>query len=325
MKAISLKSLIQKTEEKVKKSAGLVLIMLIANSLSAQNTYEFLRLDYSPRAAALAGSFVASNDDPNVVFYNPAGINFLQSSPISFSFLKYLMDINSASLTYSREFENIGRFSAAVQYINYGNFTEATSDGIKTGEFSAGDAAFLIGYGNELGENFYYGVNAKFIYSSIASHSSTGYAFDLGLHYAFPESNWNFGFSVLNLGGQISSYFDTKEELPLDIRLGFTKQLEKLPFKFYWSFNRLNEKHNNFFDRFQNITAGGEFIFKSGFNLRFGYDNQKRKDFKIGTSAGLAGFNLGFGFFVSSYHIDYAFSSLGSIGSLHRIGISTEF
>ncbi|MFA3782164.1 type IX secretion system protein PorQ [Melioribacteraceae bacterium 4301-Me] len=302
-----------------------VSLMLLQNaSIKGQNTYEFLRLDYSPRAAALAGSFVAANDDPNTILYNPAGVNFLKGSPISFSFLKYLMDINSASLIYSKEFEGIGRFAAAIQYINYGNFTEATYDGVKTGEFSANDIAFTIGYGNELGENFYYGINAKFIYSSIAKQYSSAYAFDLGLHYSIPQSNWNIGFAILNLGSQITPYFNTKEELPLDIRLGFTKQLEKLPFKFYWSFNRLNEKQNEFFDRFQNITIGGEFIFKSGFNLRFGYDNQKRKDFKIGTTAGLAGFNLGFGFLVSNYKIDYAFSSLGSAGSLHRIGISTE-
>ncbi len=307
----------------MRRTAGLFLLLFISTSVFAQNTYEFLRLDTSPRAAALAGSFVASNDDPNVIFYNPAGTYFLKGSPISFSFLKYLMDINSASLAYSREVEDIGRFTAAIQYINYGNFTQATSDGIKTGEFSAGDIAFLVSYANTLGENFYYGATAKFIHSSIADRSSSGYAFDFGLHYAIPESNWNFGFAVLNLGNQLSSYFDTKEDLPLDMRLGFTKQLEKLPFKFYWSFNRLNDKKDNFFDRFKNITAGGEFLFKSGFRFRFGYDSQKRKDLKIGTTAGLAGFNVGIGFNVSSYTIDYSFSSLGSIGSLHRFGIST--
>jgi hypothetical protein len=300
------------------------IILLLAPALFAQSTFKFLNLDTSPRAAAVAGSFVSNNDDPNVVFYNPAGINFLNNSPISFSFLKHLMDINSASLVYSKKFENLGRFSAAVKYINYGEFTKADASGTKYGNFGAGDVAFILGYGNSLDENFYYGANVKFIYSGIENYSSTALGVDLGLHYEIPDSKWNFGFSILNLGGQLTSYIDTREELPLDMRFGFSKQLENLPFVFFWSFNKLNEKHANFFDRFKQITFGGEFKLGPSFRLRFGYDVEKRKELRIGSTAGLAGFSLGIGFNVSSYVVDYAFSSLGYIGSIHRFGISTN-
>jgi hypothetical protein len=299
-------------------------LLLLSTTVYSQSTYRFLSLDTSPRAAAVAGSFVSNNDDPNVIFYNPAGINFLNNSPISFSFLKHLMDINSASLVYSREFEDLGRFSAAVKYINYGEFTKADANGMTYGNFGAGDVALIVGYGNRLDQNFYYGANAKFIYSGIEDYSSTALAFDIGLHYEIPETRWNFGFSILNLGGQLSSYFESKEELPLDMRLGFSKQLENLPFRFYWSFNKLNEKQEGFFDRFKQITIGGEFKLGPSFRLRFGYDNEKRKELKIGSTPGLAGFSLGIGFNVSSYIVDYAFSSMGYVGSIHRFGISTN-
>ena len=116
------------------KTFALIVVLLFSIKISAQqNTFEFLRLDTSPRAAALAGSFVSNHDDPNVIFYNPAGINSLKGTPRSFSFLKHLLDINSASLAISREFEGIGRFGAGVQYINYGSFTGADADGNKTG------------------------------------------------------------------------------------------------------------------------------------------------------------------------------------------------
>jgi len=302
-----------------------VLFGLIFTSFSfSQSTYKFLMLDTNPRAAALAGSFVSVNDDPNVVFYNPAGINLLTETPISVSYLNHLTDINSASIAMSKEFEDLGRFSAAIKYINYGDFIRADNNGTNLGEFGANDLAFIVGYGNQLDENFYYGANVKFIYSGIDNYASTALAFDLGLHYAIPASNWHFGFSILNIGSQISSYIDTKEELPLDMRLGFSKQLENVPFRFFWSFNKLNEKYNNFFDRFANITAGGEFRLGKSFKLRFGYDNEKRKELKLGNAPGLAGFNLGVGFNVATYVVDYAFSSLGSIGSLHRFGISTN-
>ena len=326
--ALPLKTIICKIVTKLsgnmKKVFVLAALVLFTTSALAQNTYDFLQLDTSPRAAALAGSFVANSDDPNVMFYNPAGINLLSGTPVSFSYLKHLMDINSASVAISKDYEGIGRFSAGVLYINYGTFIRATADGSNIGSFSAGETAFVVGYGNQLDQNFYYGANVKIIYSSIAGISSTAAALDLGLHYAIPDQKWNFGFSVLNLGTQLSSYFGTKESLPLDLRLGFSKELEKLPFKFFWSFNRLNENKNNFFSHFGQITAGGEFRLGKSLRLRFGYDNEKRKDLKIGTTAGLAGFSLGFGFIVKNYNVDYSFSSLGSIGSLHRFGISTS-
>ena len=300
------------------------ILLILVIQIKAQNTYEFLRLDTSPRAGALAGSYVAEAEDPNVMFYNPAGIKSLEGTPISFSFLKHLLDINSASLAASHYFEEYGRFSAGVNYINYGNFTEADRFGNRTGEFGAGEMAIVLGYANNLDKNFYWGINGKFIYSSIADYSSTGYAFDLGLHYEIPESMWNFGFSILNLGNQLSSYIDKKENLPLDIKFGFSKELEHLPFRFFFAFNRLNEQDDSFTDRFNKFSFGGEFKLSKVLRLRFGYDNQKRKDLKIGTTAGLAGYNLGLGFLISDYRFDYAFSSLGSVGSLHRIGITTD-
>ncbi|OGU59624.1 MAG: hypothetical protein A2V66_17820 [Ignavibacteria bacterium RBG_13_36_8] len=300
------------------------LLIILTSNIYSQNTFEFLRLDMSPRAAALAGSYVANNDDPNVIFYNPAGIGLLTDVPVSFSYLSHLLDINSASISGSYEFENIGRFAAGIQYINYGSFIEADEFGNRLGEFGAGDIALLIGYSNELDTNFYYGANIKFIYSSIADRSATGLAFDLGLHYYIPESRWSFGFSILNLGTQLSSYFDKKETLPLDIRIGFSKELERMPFRFFFSFNKLNEDEGSFTSRFKKFTFGGEFKLSNVIKLRLGYDNEKRKEMKIGAAAGLSGFSLGVGVAVSNYLVDYAFSSMGSIGSLHRFGISTS-
>jgi hypothetical protein len=308
----------------MKKYFVLAALISLASSVFAQSTFEFLRLDSSPRAAALAGSYVANNDDPNVIFYNPAGINLLTGSPASFSFLKYLMDINLASFSLSKNIEGIGRFGAGIQYINYGTFTKADENGTNLGTFSAGEMALLIGYGNQLDENFYYGANVKFIYSSFAGVSSTAAAVDLGLHYAMPSQRLNFGFSALNLGTQIKSYFSTREDLPVDVRLGFSKELEKLPFRFFWSFNNMTDHESSFLRHFSHITVGGEFRLGKSFRLRLGYDGQKRKDYKVGATAGLTGFSVGLGFVVKNYNVDYSFSSLGSIGALHRFGISTD-
>lgn len=309
----------------MKNSKILVLTVLFFATISnAQSTYEFLRIDPSARAGALGGSFVTNNDDADVIFYNPAGIGLLTDNPVSVSFVKHLLDINLASLSYSTEFEGLGRFGAGVKYINYGAFEEADEFGNRSGEFNASEAAFIIGYSNRLEDNFYYGANAKFIYSGIADRSSTALAVDIGLHYQAAEQDMNFGVSVLNLGSQISSYYDITEDLPLDIVLGGAVKLRYLPLRLSLDFHKLNESRDDFVQRFKAFAVGAEFTLSPVFLLRFGYNNERRSELKIGTTSGIAGFNAGLGAKISDYHFDYGYSSLGLIGGLHRVSVSTN-
>ena len=305
----------------MKKISVIILLSLLAAShIVAQTTYDFLLIEMSPRSAALGGTYVANANDPDVIFYNPAGFNTIEKTPVSFSFVKHLMDINSASLSSTFEIGSLGRFGAAIQYISYGSFDKADEYGNKIGDFNAGDLSMLVGYSNSLSKNFYYGVNLKFIYSSIEDYSSMGLAGDIGLQYLIPNKGWNFGFSVLNIGSQLTYYSYTKEDLPLSIQLGFSKKLEHTPLQIFFALTRLNDD-----DRFDYINAGVEFTLSKVIQLRFGYDNNKRKQQKVGASSGLAGFSFGLGVNITGYKFNYAFSSMGSIGALHRIGISAVF
>jgi hypothetical protein len=305
-------------------SSIIITVILTSYSFGQTTTYDFLRLDMSARAAALGGSFVTNNDDVDVIFFNPAGLGFLEKDPISFSFVKHLMDINLFSLSYSTSFENIGRFGAAVQYINYGSFDEADVSGNITGEFNAGELAFLLSYTNKFMDNFYYGANAKFIYSSIADQSSSAIGLDLGVNYEFPNIMLNLGASVLNMGTQLSSYTDLKEDLPLDVMLGVSKRLEKLPVRLSLDFHNLNQERDEFYQHFKGFSIGAEFYLSEVFTLRFGYDNERREDFKLGSSAGIAGFNGGLGVNISEYKFSYAYSSLGTVGALQSLTLSTS-
>ena len=300
-----------------------IFFISFAGILSAQTTYDFLRVDMSPRAAALGGSFVTNNDDPEVIFYNPAGMYSLENSPASVSFVKHLLDINLASVVYSTELDGIGRVGAGIKYINYGSFDEADEFGNRTGTFNANEFAFVVGYAGNFEDNFNYGANVKFIYSGIADRSSTGVGVDLGVNYLIPSQMINIGASVLNLGAQMSSYINTKEDLPLDIVIGVSKRLENLPVRISLDFHRLNDDRDKFSQRFKAFTVGTEFYLSKVLTLRFGYDNERRSDLKVGTTAGIAGFNVGLGIHVSEYQFDYGYSSLGPVGALHRIGIST--
>ena len=301
-----------------------VIIFFISISVYGQKTYDFLRLDLSPRAGALGSSFVSNSDDPNVIFYNPSGLKLIKDKKISFSYVNHLLDINLASVSYTQDVGTWGRFGAAVEYISYGDFVQADQFGNKTGEFNAGELALIVGYANTFEENFYYGINVKFINSSIADQSSSALAFDLGLHYSIPSQGLNFGIALLNTGFQLSKYFNTKENLPLDLVIGISKKMSHLPLTLSLDFHKLNEGDDPYTGRFEAFSVGAEFQLSKSLALRFGYNNEKRKELKIGDFGGLAGFNMGLGILISKYHFDYGYSSMGDIGSLHRIGISTE-
>jgi hypothetical protein len=68
-----------------------------------------------------------------------------------------------------------------------------------------------------------------------------------------------------------------------------------------------------------------EFTASPNFTLRAGYNNEKRKDAKVSSSSGLAGFSAGGGISTEMYNFDYAYNSFGSIGGLHRVSVAVTF
>jgi hypothetical protein len=127
---------------------------------------------------------------------------------------------------------------------------------------------------------------------------------------------------MLHAGSQITQYIDAKENLPVDVTVGFSKRLLYIPLKFYLDFHHLNEESGNLGNRLSKFTFGGEFNLGKALRLRLGFDNDKRNELKIGNFAGLAGFSVGFGLVVKSYNVNYAYSSWGQIGGLHRFGVN---
>jgi len=288
-------------------------------------TYTFLRSDVSARAAALAGSFVSVTNDPNMLFYNVAGLGTLDVPRGSVGFFKHLLDINSGYVSYSQALEDIGHVGAGIIYTNYGSFTETDEAGNDLGSFSASDLSFAVGYSNEIEKNLTYGASVKFIYSSIAGVSSSAIAADAGILYLIPDSRISLGASIRNLGTQLSRYLGTHEDLPLDVTIGGSIVPRGLPLLLSVNLHRLNDDVPSFIDKFKGFSVGGEFTLSKVVQLRFGYDNARRKDLKLGTSAGLAGFSAGFGINTGDYRIDYAISSLGKIGNFHRISVGSTF
>ncbi len=305
------------------KSGLICLLFLLGPVASAQRTttFDFLRLDMNARAAALNGSFVSMTNDPNLLYYNPAGLATLEHPSASASFLKHLLDVNAGSVTYGQEYHDLGTFAAGVVFMDYGSFRQTDESQNVLGTFSARELALTVGWGMQLEEDMYVGASLEFISSSIASYSANAVALGAGLLYQIPSEMITIGASLLHAGTQARTYAGTRESLPLELSLGITKKPEHLPAYLNLNFHRLTDKADSFLDRFSSFTFGVEFLMSESTRLRVGYDNEKKKDLKLGAGSGLAGISFGGGILIKEYLVDYSYNSYGKIGGLHRISV----
>lgn len=287
----------------------------------SQSTFQFLRDDVPARVAAMGGSFLAMQDDPNLLFINPAGLSTVTSPRVSIGYFDHLLDINAGSIAYSTVWEEVGPVGLGVQFFHYGTFDHTDALLNTSGTFSAVDLALSAGLSHDLAPELSVGGAVTFIHSSIAEYRSSALAVNAGVLYRIPEQRLAFAASVLHAGAQLSTYNGVQEDLPLDIRIGVTKRPEHLPVNLNLSFHRLQEDAASLGDRFQRFSAGAEFDLSPSLRLRLGYNNQLRRELRLGTSAGLAGFSGGFGVTIGGYLVDYAFSSWGDAGGLHRVAV----
>jgi hypothetical protein len=298
------------------------LLMMCSSARGQNSTYSFLQNDVGARSAAMAGSFVSMRNDVNAIFTNPAGLATVTQAQASFGYFKHLLDINAGYLSYTQELSGVGMVGFGVNFIDYGTFDETDALANKLGTFGAEDLAISVGFANGLEENLSYGIAGKFIYSSIADARSSAVAADVGILYVIPGANpISLGASILNLGTQLNPYMDTRENLPLEVKVGATIKPEHLPLLLNFNIHKLNETQDDLVSHFRAFSVGGEFTLSKELRFRFGYNNEHRKDLKLGTSSGLAGFSFGGGLVLETLRFDYGYTSLGKIGSLNRITV----
>ncbi len=311
------------------------------NSGRAQ-IFDLLKTVPTPRAAAMGNSFVAMKNDPNTIFSNPAALSSqtLRDSTAPGTILSLAASpigsgITQGSIAFSAPApEALGESSwvgVGVLYNSYGTFKGADNIGQLTGDFTAGDFILSVAYSGIVPDQpFHYGVAVKFISSSLVSGSygSSGLAADLGVYYESKPLLLTIGLSAINIGKQLSFYDGTKEALPFDLQLGVSKKLERLPLTVHLAFHNLSRdlEGHNFFYALNDFSLGGEFIVAKIMRLRFGYQNQERRDLQVPEGLGLGGFSVGLGMVLKKLQLDYSLSIMGPVRSnINRFGGSYAF
>lgn len=313
-------------------------------------TYKFLSLPASPRIAAMGGDFLTIKDsDINLALANPSLITPGMNNNLSLNFVDYFADINYGTVSYGRNFEKFGTFVGSVQYIDYGKFTYANEAGETSGYFRAGETALIVGWGRQLDSAFSIGANFKSVFSSLESYSSFGLAVDVAGSY---QSQGGMVISLLarNIGTQLVAYENgSREALPFDLQLGFSKRLQHMPFRYSILLTHLHKwdltyddptkvktdpftgeeiKDDKFMEildkAMRHVVFGAEFLPTKNFSVRLGYDYRRRQELKVDSRVSTIGLSWGFGIRISKFQFNYARKAYHLVGSPNFISVSTN-
>ena len=288
----------------------MVWCITVMQAQESQEVYSFLRLPVSAHAAALGGDNITlTDDDPTVIFHNPALINGVSDKSINLNFMTYMEGAKTASASFVKALKERATWGVSAQYMDYGSIKETTVDNIQTGTFSAKDIALSGSFAYMLGNRISGGISARFISSSIGSYSSAAIAFDLGLNYIYEEKGWSVSAVAKNLGGQIKAYDDDFERIPIDLLLGVSKRFINSPLRLHATLNRLNKWDEGLN---KHLAVGGDLLFGETIWVGVGYNFRRSSEMKLSDGESEsnhgAGFSIGGGLQLERFKLQVAYA-----------------
>lgn len=301
-----------KSFKEMKKVVFALLCITIATGTQAQESqtdYNFLRLPVSAHVAALGGDNITIvEDDPTLIFHNPALITAVTDMSINLNYMTYMEGSNTASASFTRTWRERGTWAVTAQYMDYGKMREVTADNIETGTFSAKDIVLGGSFAYIFNDRLAGGVSGKFITSNIAGYNSLAVGVDLGINYYDEEKGLSLSAVARNLGGQIKAYYDDFEKIPFDLQAGISKQLGKAPLRLSATMTRLNDWHGDFASHF---VVGVDVLLSSSIYVAGGYNFRRADEMSIddaeGSSSHGAGFSFGAGLQLERFKLNVAY------------------
>ena len=287
-----------------------VLTAIILRAQESQEAYSFLRLPVSAHVAALGGDNITINDDdPTLIFHNPALIAGVTDKSLNLNYMTYMEGCKTASASFVKAYKERATWGVSAQYMDYGKMKQTTVENIDQGEFSAKDIALAGTFTYLLGNKVSGGITARFISSTIGSYSSAAVAIDLGINYLNEETGLSLSAVAKNLGGQVKAYHDEFERIPLDLQIGITKRLIGSPLRLSATLTRLNNWDQGLI---KHLAIGGDLLLGTQFYVSAGYNFRRSSEMKINDSEGDsnhgAGVSLGGGIQLQHFKLNVGYA-----------------
>ena len=299
-------------------------------------------------ALGMSNTVVASSNDVNAGYWNPAGLIHLEDHQVSVMHASYFANIAQYDyLAYASPIDD--RSAWGVSLIRFGvddilNTTELIDsqgniDYNRISLFSAADYGFTFSYARKLSvPGFRYGVNAKIIRRVIGKFANSwGFGFDAGIQ--FEKNNWQFGLMLRDITTTYNVWnIDEKEyqkianaipgqnqDLPENTEITAPKAQLGIAKKFIirYDYSILAAANMNMqFTKTNAIISTNTLSIDPALGLEFGYTDLVFVRAGVGNfqniqqldSTEKVGFqpNIGLGFKYKGVQIDYALTDLGN-------------
>ena len=302
----------------------------------------FLEIGVGARAEAMGGAYTAQAGNADMIYWNSAGLAFLEGVATSFTHTEWLAgtSFDFFSIAAPLPFFNsvIGASFTTLAVPEQPVRTVEAPEG--TGEFyDARDFAVNLSISARLIPTFSFGLTGKIINQRIWSEQGSQFALDAGVFYQTPLSGLSIGASISNFGADISlsgknlnDIIDPDpnnigiDNIPVEIK---TDQAP-LPqiFRFGLSYTTPLPGQSSLVTSVdlmhptgstESMNMGIEYGFNDLLFLRAGYLNRFERN-------SINGLTLGGGLKFtmknrSDFAFDYAYSDWGILENVHRISV----
>ncbi len=314
----------------------------------AQVGFRFLENPVSAEAMGKAGSGVATLTNSNAIFWNPAGIGWIEKSvDLNVNYTVGIASINYLAPSIAVKLGDFGVLDFDGIIMNYGDFygtrvANNSSGYIETGTFSPQAFAIGVGFSQKVSDHFSYGVHFKYAYQNLGDawvstsgtdltdptlqigtikYSRLEPAFDVGALYDFLFHGIRFGASLQNVSRQIT-YEQQSFLMPFSVNFGLTVEPISFVTGNETSLSRslvisVESTHPRDFN--ESVHFGAEYDYANILALRAGYMtgmDQRGFTAGLGVSEELAG---------STLRVDYAYEPFGVFGAVHYISLGVAY
>lgn len=278
---------------------------------------QFLKIGVGAREAALADAATSIVEDANAVFWNPAGLGFLEKRQLIGSHTQWLVDSRHTSAVVSLP---VGSFVAAISviYLAIEDFEETTVEQpLGTGRMvSASDIAIGLTVARRFTDRLSIGGQIKYVQEKLDDVDFDNLLFDVGTLYHTGFHHLRLAFTLQHFGPDLK-VFKQKFRMPLLFRVGISDDLILTDaYRLTTAFDLVHPTDND-----EWVSWAVEFSALNLIALRGGY--------RFNVDEG--GFTAGIGLRPPEFSgfrlvIDYGYSSFGEVfGGINRFSIGFAF
>jgi tetratricopeptide (TPR) repeat protein len=308
------------------------LIVFSALFLSGQTTYGqqgaggtnslFNQAGVGARALALGKAYVAmapngpnGPSDPTVVYWNPAGLDYLEKKGANFFYSNLIAGSSYNYVGFVYPTISIGSFGFGWIRIGTDDIIARDEKAVPGDNLGFSHQLFLFSYAKKLTDNLALGISLKLERFNL-NVSDTGFGGDLGLLYRpdFETSilrDLTFGLNIQNIARPSLRLVNESIPSPRNIKFGFAKPIymaeERNAFTLLFDVNKSENSSAT-------IHFGSEYSLNNQAMVRFGINNGQ-----IAFGAGASFHNI---------QLDYSFGKLfegPDFSGSHRFSVTIEF